>query len=246
MNVRDGDAELDRLLRLADPGPAEAASGGDLDSIVGEIGRAVMSADAPATAAARTVRRRGRWSLAAIVGVVAALLTATTAVAYAAVTISARTGEYGRGGQTENDASEWLRSDGVDFRQVVEGLRPTEVPVPQGYSYTADVEAFIAVMAGDPASVQVTGVQGSYAFWAVCAWEKEWLAADDAGDGARRAAATATLLDVPSWPLIVKTHTVGSLGHRRSLAEAAVRGDAPALRRDVELSCSPYPSKAPR
>ncbi|MFG2040824.1 hypothetical protein [Dactylosporangium sp. NPDC048998] len=179
-----------------------------------------------------------------MVGVVAALLTATTAVAYNSV-VSTHTREYGPG-NTENDKSEWLRSNGDDYREVVEELRPTEVPVPPGFSYTADVDAFIKWTTKEPALIQVTSVRSSYAYWAKCAWEREWLAAHAAGDGPRRAEATAILRDVPSWPLIVATASGSTVDHLRTVAQAADRGDGDPVRRDVENNCRPLPAEGSR
>ena len=228
---QEADAELDRLLRTADPG-----LGPDVTALVDEIGQAVMVAYPVRS----TARRGRRWSVAAVVGVVVALLTATTAVAYTAV-VSARTGEYGRAGNTENDTSEWLRSDGDDFRTVVEELRPTEVPLPAGFSYAADLDAFVESTTDEPVRIQVTGVRSSYAYWAVCAWEREWLAARAVGDEPRRAAATAILRDAPSWPLLVATDGGGVIDHLRTVAEAAEREDQEPVRRDVEVNCRPLP-----
>lgn len=234
------DADLDRVLRMADPGP-----GPQVKALVGELGQAVMAANPVPSMARRGASRRRRWSVAAVVGVVAALLTATTAVAYNAF-VGAHTGEYGKPGNTENDTSEWLRSDGGDFRQVVEELRPTEVPVPPGFSYAADVDAFVESLTEERTFIQVTGVRSTYAFWAICAWEREFLAADNAGDEPRRAAASAILRDVPSWPLIVATDGGGVVDHQRMVAEAANRGDADPVRRDVELNCRPLPTEDSR
>lgn len=234
------DADLDRLLRMADPGP-----GPDVRALVDEIGRAVLAAHPVQSTARHGTGLRRRWGMAAAVGVVAALLTATTAVAVSAV-VSARTGEYGKPGNTENDTSEWLRTNGDDYREVVEELRPTEVPVPPGFSYARDVDGFIEWTTKEPASLQVTMVRGSYAFWAVCAWEREWLAAYAAGDESRRTAATAILREVPSWPLIVATDGGGTVDHLRTVAEAADRGDGDPVRRDVQNNCRPLPTEGSR
>ncbi|MEU3455185.1 hypothetical protein ABZ671_16560 [Micromonospora sp. NPDC006766] len=146
----EAEAELDRLLRSADPGP-----GPNVTALVDEIGQAVMVADPIRSTDRRGAGRGRRWSAAAVVGVVAALLTATTAVAYTAL-VSARTGEYGKPGVTENDTSEWLRSDGDDFRKVVEELRPTEVPVPPGFTYAANVDAYVESNTKERVALQVT------------------------------------------------------------------------------------------
>ncbi|MFF0467630.1 hypothetical protein ACFYPX_09430 [Micromonospora zamorensis] len=176
-----------------------------------------------------------RWqSIAVTTGVLAALLAPTTAFGYAA---PASTGEYGQPGYTENDTSEYLRTDGVDFREVVQVLRPTEVPVPPGYSFASDIEEFVSGVGGEPAVIQVTAIRGIYAGWAACAWKADWLAARFAGDEPRSAAAVAVLREVSSWPLVGQTDGGGIRQQHRKVAEAAERGDVTVVGDDIRSNC---------
>ncbi|MEV4385918.1 hypothetical protein AB0J68_09320 [Micromonospora sp. NPDC049580] len=178
---------------------------------------------------------RWPWIAATTAGVLAALLiTPTTAFGDAT---PAHTGEYGRPGYTENDTSEYLRTDGGDFREVVQELRPTEVPVPPGYSFAPDIDEFVSGLGSEPAVIPVTAVRGTYAAWAACAWKADWLAAQAAEDGPRSATAVAILREVPSWPLIIQTDGGGIRQQHRKVAEAAERADLSVVRDDVRDNC---------
>lgn len=186
-------------------------------------------------AADRVTRGARRWqSLAAAVGVLVALLLSSAAVGHAA---PAHTGEYGHHGYTENDASEYIRTDGVDFREVVQELRPPQVPVPPGYSLTADVDELVAGLGHEPAVIQLTAVRGIYAGWAACAWKADWLTAQAAGDEPRSVTAAAMLRQVPTWPLVAQTDGGGIRQQHRRIAEAAEQGDASTVRDDVRDNC---------
>ncbi|MEU4553499.1 hypothetical protein [Micromonospora violae] len=178
--------------------------------------------------------RRWQW-MAAATGVLAALLIIPT-TAFGYVT-PAPTGEYGSPGYTENDTSEYLRTDGVDFREVVRELRPAEVQVPPGYSFASDINEFVAGLGTEPGVIQVTAVRGNYAAWAACAWKAEWLAARVAHDEPRSATAAAVLREVPTWPLVVQTDGGGTRQQYRTVADAAERGDVSVLRDDVRDYC---------
>ncbi|MBM0274514.1 hypothetical protein [Micromonospora tarensis] len=175
-----------------------------------------------------------RWqAVAAAAGLLVALLNFSAAFGHSA---PAHSGEYGRG-YTENNASEYIRADGVDFREVVQELRPAAVPVPPGYSFAADADELVAGLGNEPAVIQVTAVRGTYAGWAACAWKADWLTAQAAGDKPRSAMASAMLREVPPWPLVVQTDGGGIRQQYRKVAESAEREDVSAVRDDVRDNC---------
>ncbi|HEX5596168.1 MAG TPA: hypothetical protein VFX61_09170 [Micromonosporaceae bacterium] len=231
------DDELDRLLALADPAPNRVATDGDAALLVGELARSVLAQEQrPAPTVNRAGRRHRRRRSAIVAGLVAALTLGIGGVAFGYVS-KARTGKFGLPGMTENDTSEWLRTDAVDFRQVVEELRPTDLPLPVNESFTPAVDLLIKNYGNERAVIQVTAVRSHYASYAACSWEAEWLAAHTEADRDRMDRAVEVLRSVPSWPAIVAVDGGGVRELHRDIAEAAARGDDAVVRRDLDINC---------
>ncbi|HEX5597823.1 MAG TPA: hypothetical protein VFX61_17690 [Micromonosporaceae bacterium] len=231
------DDDLELLLRMADPVPDFAAADGETGFLVGELARSVVTQDRlPAPTGPRASRRHRRRRSTIVAVLVAALTVGIGGGAFAYVS-KARTGEFGRPGMTENDTSEWLRTDADDFRQVVEELRPAYLPLPAGESFTPAIDLLIKNYGHEHALMQVTGVQAHYASYAACRWEAEWLAAHAEADRERRDRAVEVLRAVPSWPAIVASDGGGVRELHHGIAEAAARGDDEVVRRDLEINC---------
>lgn len=257
------DDELDRRMRSADPvGPALAASA-DVGRLVSELARAAVATGAGSTGGtaggtgpigttperldrlARS-RRRGptsrrvpgrprAWQRVAVAGLAAAALLGT---AFASSDGLARTGIFGSPGFTESDTSEWLNTGAPDFREVVESLRPSDIPLPAGRSWQPVIDQQVANGQREPARMQVTGVRQAFAFYAVCVWDGEWLAARQAGDTVRVGRAVEVIRGVPSWPIFVENDGGGTVDWLRSIAEAATHGDEGPVRQNIRANCT--------
>ncbi|MEX5634050.1 hypothetical protein [Parafrankia sp. FMc2] len=168
-------------------------------------------------------------------GLAAAALLGT---AFASSDGLARTGIFGSPGFTESDTSEWLNTGAPDFREVVESLRPSDIPLPAGRSWQPVIDQQVANGQREPARMQVTGVRQAFAFYAVCVWDGEWLAARQAGDTVRVGRAVEVIRGVPSWPIFVENDGGGTVDWLRSIAEAATHGDEGPVRQNIRANCT--------
>jgi hypothetical protein len=182
-----------------------------------------------------------RWLLrvrlrVAIALAVALCLPVASAVGYQ---LAAHTGIFGVPGQTENDTSEWLRSDAPDFGAVVARLIPS-VALPHGASWRTAIAGQVKQGHSNPGLVQVTGVRSQFEAYARCAWIASWLAARQRDDLAAQRRATSELEQSVRWPATVATDGGGTVDHYRALAQAANVGDATPLERELPLNCSGF------
>ncbi len=151
--------------------------------------------------------------------------------------LSAWTGIHGSG--VGEDTSEYLLSTAPDYRRAVESLRPAHLPLPPGYDWRKAVDLFTALDLREPTYVPATSIKDSYAGYAACAWEAEWLAGRRAGDIGRVRAATRVLAEARSWPDAGADRTGGARQARDQIATAAANGDPGPLRDDVKANCPP-------
>lgn len=172
----------------------------------------------------RAVPTRRRRMLVAV-GLAAVLLIGGATATMAHI-LSARTGEFGAAGMTENDTTEWLRTDAPDFDQVVDELGAA-LPLPPGGDW---VRAKQGLHSSGPSRIQVSGVEGQLAFEATCQWAGYWLAGHARKDAGQMAAAQHVLEQTPNWRQIRAVDGGGIADSRRGLAAAASRGDAAAVR----------------
>lgn len=248
-----GVPDLDQRVRSADPVGAGFADGADIARLITDLATAVARSSPPARASqddrtepagltgpgwragGRSPGPRGSRRRAAAVGLAAVALLGTAAFTFGDEL--ARTGMFGLAGLTENDTSEWLRSGAPDFGEVVESLRPTDIPLPAGRGWQPAIETQVADGLRMPAMTQVTGVRMVFALYAICVWEEEWLAASRVGDEGRLGRAVEVLRSAESWPIIVATDGGGVRDWLRMQAEAAARGDGGPLQQSFTVNC---------
>jgi hypothetical protein len=189
-----------------------------------ELAAALESVRDGIVATPRAVPLRRRRMLVAVG--LAAVLVIGSATATMAHLLSARTGEFGAAGMTENDTSEWLRTDAPDFDQVVDHLGAA-MPLPPGGDWA---RAKRGLHSSGPSRIQVSGVEGQLAFEATCQWARYWLAGQARGDARQMARAQHVLDQIPGWRQIRGVDGGGIADSRRELAAAASRGNAAAVR----------------
>jgi hypothetical protein len=226
------DLGLDRRLRAGDP-----LAGVLPDDAAPVLVRRLVADVAGDGAAAPPLRRRRRRRTALIL-LAAALLCLAAGSPGIAQRFAAWTGIHGSG-VGEEDTSEYLLSTAPDYRQAVESLRPAHLPLPPGYEWRKAVDLFTAGDLREPTYHSVTGIKDTYAGYAACAWEAEWLAGRHAGDPERVRTATRVLAEARSWPDPGADKTGGARQARDRIATAAANGDAGPLRQDVKANCPP-------
>ena len=200
---------LNRLLATADPLGGAALEAPAISRAFDLLGQRIV-AHAQRSSGRRT-RRVGRFALAFAA---AAILAGASAGAM----YSTHTGFFPATAGTENDTSEYLRTDAPDFPPLVPPLVAKlvkDIPFPPGESARSQVPRYVAQVQpgpdGIPNTVQAAGIKGTFSFWAVCAWRGYWLHVHRAGDSARQALAADRLSQVASseamkkvdsaWPL---------------------------------------------
>ena len=199
-----------RGLDTAEPRLAAALDG---------LGAAIAASPRPAARA----RRRFRIGFA---GIAVAAVLATVGSATAGW-LSIHTGLFGDPGMTENDTSEFLRTNGAEMPALFDSIA-RHYTLPPGGSWETAKRRFVG---GKPGLIQRAGVEQAVAFESICQWTGAWL------DGERRAA-TRVLTRVPGWPVIADHDGGGVVESFQELAAAARAGDAGALRQYRRANCS--------
>jgi hypothetical protein len=165
-------------------------------------------------------RRRGALILVFAI----ALLVAAAAIGAMRTT---HTGFFPAKAGTENDTTEYLRTDAPDFPPLVRKL-VRDTPFPPGDSALARVPAYVRSLQpgtdGIPITVQAAGISGHFAEYAICAWRGYWLQEHAAGRTANAAAAARGLEQVASSDAIKKVDVEWPRYLAAARAEAA---DAP-------------------
>ncbi len=145
--------------------------------------------------------------------------------------ITTHTGFFPAKPGTENDTSEYLRTDAPDFPPLVEKL-VKDIAFPPGDSAISHVPLYIHRLQpgvdGIPITVQAIGIQGHFSLLSVCAWRGYWLDAYKDGDGAAQALGVDGLARVASSNAMKKTDSWWSLYLQVAHNEAA--GDPSASR----------------
>lgn len=197
--------------------------------------------DGVARSAAATGLSGARWVTSRRLAVVLlAVLALVAAASVAAHEFSAHTGFFGNPDFTEEDGSEWLRTNAPDFPEVVRSLIPTELPLPPGYSWKPEVARQAQQGREYGGLQQATGVRSTFAFYAYCAWLRSWYDARAAGDISRKSRAEHVLAAVPSWVVI----GMDGGGVRQSLADVAAAtrsGNVARVRAQLGNNCAGYP-----
>ena len=145
--------------------------------------------------------------------------------------ITTHTGFFPEKPGTENDTSEYLRTDAPDFPPLVEKL-VKGIPFPPGDSAIARIPLYVRQMQpsadGIPNNVQAIGIQGHFSLLSVCAWRGYWLDAHKDGDRAAQTLGADGLTSVASSNAMKKTDSWWSLYLQVAHNEAA--GDPSASR----------------
>jgi hypothetical protein len=188
----------------------------------------------------RSGRRRGR---AAVVVAFAAVMLVTAAVALGAM-FTTHTGFFPSVAGTENDTSEFLRTDAPDFPPLVVSLVKS-IPYPPGDSAVSHVAQYVRqVQAGPdgvPMTVQAAGIKGWFGHRAMCAWRGYWLEAHANGDPAKATLAADKLKAVAASDAVAKSDSWWP--KYVALAASEARGDAAApadLANWYRVNCSSF------
>jgi hypothetical protein len=176
----------------------------------------------------------------AIALAVLALFPAASAIAYQ---LSAHTGLFGSPGQTENDTSEWLRSDAPDFGAMIAALVPDH-PLPAGATWRQAVTDVVRQGRNAPGLIQVTGIRLDFESYARCAWMQSWLLASDRHDDVSMRRAAVAIDKSTHWPLTVASDGGGVVEHLRAVARAARRGDRLPLQQGLAINCTGFDLEA--
>jgi hypothetical protein len=206
-------------VRAANPVSEIALASADLVRALDLLGDEVRAVDR-----ARARPRRGFVALAfAVVALV------ITAVALGRL-LTAHTGFFPAKPGTENDTSEFLRTDAPDFPPLVAKL-VRDIPFPPGDSALSRVATYVGERQpgpdGVPETVQAAGIKGTFSLWAVCAWRGYWLREHSLGSRDGEAAGAAGLAEVASSQALRKTDSAWPLYLRVARAEAAGTATAP-------------------
>ena len=193
-----------------------------LAAALDELGAAIAASPRPP----RARRRRLRIGVAGI-AVAAVLAGAGTATAG---WLSIHTGLFGDPGMTENDTSEFLRTDGAGMPALFDSIA-RRYTLPPGGRWEAAKQRFIG---GEPGLIQRAGVEQAVAFESICQWTGAWLD----GGAAERRAATRVLGRVPGWPVIAAHDGGGVVDSFRRLAAAARDDRAGVLREYRRANCA--------
>ena len=219
----DTDEELDRLLRAADPLPGGVPGASPvLERLAAQVTRG----------------RRRRHTRRFLVGSMAALLSLAAGGVAFGDSLSAYTGWFGPR-TSESDESEWLRTDAPDYREAVERLVPTRIPLPGDYTWAPRTDLFVEQGRVQPGLKQQTGIRGEFALYAQCVWRLEWMSAHRLGDTGREGEAVRALREAPGWPELAAIDGGGVRDSIRQVAEAAARGDA-AFVAETSQSCAAF------
>jgi hypothetical protein len=184
------DDELDRLVKALGRPADGALDPASFELAFDRLGDRIRASE-PAAGRPRLRRRT-----AVILVLATALLVAAAAVGAMRTT---HTGFFPAKAGTENDTSEYLRTDAPDFPPLVRGL-VRDTPFPPGDSALARVPAYVRSLQpgadGISVTVQAAGIKGHFAEYAICAWRGYWLQEHAAGHTAAAAAAARSLEQV--------------------------------------------------
>jgi len=228
--------ELDHLLASASPltrddgRDLESLRGFDdlLEHIVGE--RDVASDTAPARK-----RRPARRRIATIA--FAATLVAGGATAAAAGWTSVHTGSFGHRRDTEDaPGQEFLNLAGDDMPSVAAQLAKG-IPFAPG----DDAQAYIPGLVRTGGLMQAEGVRQYLTSDALCGWWGYWLQADQLGDTAAQARATAILEQAPAWPGVAAHDGGGVVTVYRQIAQGARNGEPAVIQQAFIANCAELP-----
>ena len=227
---------LDQLLVGSDP-----VAGADLRSP--ELALALDGVGERILATRPRAPRRAVKRLTVALAVAAAVLV-VAAVALGSM-LTTHTGIFGAAGMTENDTTEFLRTDAPDFPPLVARL-VRGIPLPPGDSAELRVRRYVqeyqAGPDGHPQLVQAAGIKGTFSYWSMCAWRGYWLQEHAAGHTAQAAVAADSLANVASSAAVRKVDAWWpkylALAQREQHGDAAAPSD---LKNWYAANCAELP-----
>lgn len=204
------------------------------------IGRLAAEVSATSVGAARTeararpAHRRLRWAIPQRGVALAAIFVGALAAGAGAYGLETHTGIFGNPSFSEEDGSEYLRTDAPDFHSAVIAAIPADVPAPPG-GWAPLVRRVVAEGQAEPGLIQKTGVSSELSYKALCSWTGAWLA------GARnpQSAATRAIGGAAGWRTMVETDGGGVVALLRVLGSAAQHGDTAAIEQYRNANCEP-------
>jgi hypothetical protein len=216
-----GDA-LDKLVVSANPLTDHALHAANLGPAFDRLGENIVASTRRRPQTSRPYRRRASF----VVALAAALLVVTAALGGMYTT---HTGFFPPTAGTENDTSEFLRTDAPDFPPLVTRL-VKGIPFPPGDSAVSRVATYVQQRQpgadGVANTVQAAGVQNTFSGLAVCAWRGYWLQEHAAGDRDKQALAASGLRDVATSDVVKKWDSFAPT--YLSVANSEAAGDASA------------------
>jgi hypothetical protein len=193
------DRLLDQLLIGANPVADSAMRSSEVQLALDGIEGRILATER------RSSRRPARKLTVALALAGAALVLA--AVAFGSM-LTTHTGVFAAAGMTENDTTEFLRTDAPDFPPLVAKL-VDDIPFPPGDSAAGHVRQYVREYQpgpdGVPNLVQAAGVKGPFAHWAMCAWRGYWLHEHARAHAGQEAMAADRLASVASSDAVKKS-----------------------------------------
>jgi hypothetical protein len=226
---------IDQLMASANPVAPLALGSTELAAAFDRLGERIV-ATRPQTGARRATRLASALAFAAVALVVAAIATGAM--------LTTHTGFFPKAAGTENDTSEFLRTDAPDFPPLVRKL-VRDIPFPPGYSRDAYISRYLNEPTMKPDAngigntVQAAGIRGSIGFFSLCAWRGYWLRAHASSDPSGEAVGASGLMQVASSDAVKKSDNWWP--KYVALARNEARGDAswpPDLRRWYDVNCT--------
>jgi hypothetical protein len=226
---------IDQLLASVNPVAPLSLESTEVAAAFDRLGERIVAAR-PQSAARRASRLATALTFAAAALVVAA-------VAMGAM-VTTHSGFFPKVAGTENDTSEFLRTDAPDFPPLVHKL-VRDIPFPPGYSREAYISHYLnrATMKPDANgvsnTVQAAGIRGTIGFFSLCAWRGYWLSAHASSDASAEGIGASGLMLVASSDAVKKSDSWWP--KYVALAQNEARGDAswpPDLQRWYEVNCT--------
>jgi hypothetical protein len=216
-----GDA-LNRLVVSANPLTDHVLHAANLGPAFDRLGENIVASERRRPHTSRPYRRRASF----VVAFATSLLVVTAALGGM---YTSHTGFFPSTAGTENDTSEFLRTDAPDFPPLVTRL-VKGIPFPPGDSAVSRVAAYVRQrQPGADAvanTVQAAGVQTTFSLWAVCAWRGYWLQEHAAGDRDKQALAASGLRDLATSDVVKRWDSFAPA--YLSVANSEAAGDASA------------------
>jgi hypothetical protein len=232
-----GDA-LDRLVVSANPLTDHTLHAANLGPAFDQLGENILAGARRRPQTSRPYRRRASF----VVAFAASLLAVTAALGGMYTT---HTGFFPSTVGTENNTSEFLRTDAPDFPPLVTRL-VKGIPFPPGDSAVSRVAAYVRQRQpgadGVANTVQAAGVQATFSLWAVCAWRGYWLQEHAVGNSVTQASAAWGLREVATSDAIKNSDSFAST--YLSVANSEAAGDASAsadFENFYRVSCAGQP-----